>query len=124
MALSSSLIQFFVNRIGNSDLHTFRSEVKQLMDHIHSEAKDNPIYDKYQALLSHWTSYIQGLGRGRWMIPDNYDDSKALAYALYELVGQQEAEASGIAHKLFSSTNANESILGLNRTFLPTWQRR
>src|SRR5436190_4546643 len=118
MALDSSELEFFIDRISSADYKMFRPEVKQLMDYVDKEAKDNPIYQKYHSEVDSWNKWLATIGRSRWTLPDGFNEKKSLAYAMYRAVFELPGDSGRLPYRLFMSSNLNDSIRRFNECLL------
>lgn len=124
MALKPELISFFLGNIQNSNMQTFGSEVAQLFEHIESEVKDNPVYDKYEGSTERWKEIMDGNHTG-WSMPTKYEDAKLLVYSLYWRIAELGPKGYNIPMNLTYQDhgNINDSIDNFNNQFLGYFQQ-
>jgi predicted nucleotide-binding protein len=122
MALNPTLIQFFVDRIQGSSINTFAGTVNQLFEHLRTEVKDNPVFDKYEAEEAKWESWPEDNAevsfRGNdWEMPSNFWDAKSLAYNIYKKVGKI-GDIFGLLIEITGERKFDDSIYKFNQFFI------
>jgi predicted nucleotide-binding protein len=120
MALNPELIQFFFNRIQNSNTVTLRGSVGQLFEHLENEVKDNPVFDKYQHAIVKWDELIEGESSFRsydWEMPSNFEEVKNLSYALYKKISIAE-DLTGLLFGMTNEGNLERAVYEFNKMFL------
>lgn len=120
MALNFKLVQFFLDRISNSNIQTFGSEVAHLFEHLNKEVKDNPIYNHYEASRSKWENWAEGSTDGL-NLPEEFEEAKLYIYDLYKRVGEKGRDGYRLMFDFFSSKNSdiNYRIQTFNNQLLP-----
>lgn len=107
-----------MQKIAQSKTTSFRSEAKQLMDHLYGEVKDNPVFERLNDGREKWNAWVEEAYNADWTLPSDFEDSKALAFSLYRLVADSDRYGSDVAWSLFSTNALNDSIREFNGLFL------
>jgi predicted nucleotide-binding protein len=121
MALNPTLIQFFIDRIQGASMNTFNGAINQLFEHLRSEVKDNPVYDKYEFDGQKWKDWPEYGGEDSfgndWTMPSSFSEAKSLSYNLYKRIGEFE-HIFGILNQITGENRIDDGIYKLNQLFL------
>ncbi|GGK73810.1 TIR domain-containing protein [Rufibacter glacialis] len=122
MALNPDLIAFYIKRIRSAEERTFGSEAAHLFQHIHSEVKDNPIFQKYEIETSAWKGWPNDVEEDAWVsdwyLPSEHEKAKSLSYYLYKKSAEMKENASQIVFALMQDRTMSSSISKFNTVFL------
>ena len=124
MALNADLITFFLRNIQVANMESFGSEVAHLFEHLDSEIKDNPIFEKYQVDRVKWKNWPEE-GYESWNLPTKFDEAKSLVYDLYRTVAENGKDGYQLAVNLSYRThgNFNDAIQNFNAQLLDYFQK-
>lgn len=120
MALNVERVEFLLNKIENSEFRDFGGIVTQLMTHLKEEVKDNFVYFKFTDRVKGFENWpneddsFNNIGA----VPADFEDAKALAFALYTFVANNRENGWGIASNIVSERNHSESVRRFNALFL------
>lgn len=115
MAIKPDLIKFILKEIPNSNYQKFGSVVFQLFEHLDTEVKDNPIYNKYEKERGKWNKWPESED-GPWYLPKSLEDAKSLIYSLYRDVAEKGEDGYQKAWAIFHG-GTNEAIVNFNDNF-------
>lgn len=123
MALNPELISFFLRNIQGSNMYTFGPEVAHLFEHLDSEIKDNPVYERYMKEKVKWKDW-PGDSNEHWSLPIKYEEAKSLIFSLYRLVAEEGQDGYNIPSNLtyISHGDIHDAVRNFNDLFLEYFQ--
>lgn len=121
MALTPSLVQFFIERINSATISTIKGACSQLFEHLTSEIKDNPVFDSYEKDFVKWENWPDGFessfSSSEWEIPGSFLDAKTLSYSLYKRVSRA-ADPFHLLYNITQEGGFDNQIFEFNKAFL------
>jgi len=123
MALKPELISFFLRNIQGSNMTIFGPEVAHLFEHLDSEIKDNPVYEKYLKEREKWKDWPTQV-RSHWTLPTKFEDAKSLIFHLYRTVAEEGSDGYTIPMNMTYTSHGdiNDSVRSFNDYFLEYFQ--
>lgn len=118
MALNVDRIQFLLDKIENSEYRDFGGIVTQLMSHLKEETKDNFVYLNYLNRIPEFQDWPDEKLDHIAMVPADFEDAKAVAFALYTNVSNQRENGWTIASYLTGEKAYSDSVHRFNSIFL------
>jgi predicted nucleotide-binding protein len=116
MALNPELIQFFIERIKDSNSNTIQGNIAQLFEHLNNEVKDNPVFNAYKDSIPKWKEWLDKV-QNSFAMPSSFEEAKQLAYIVY-LKTAYEPDVFNFLFEVTGQDNFEEAIKALNQTFL------
>lgn len=118
MALNVDRIQFLLNKIENSEYRDFGGIVTQLMTHLNEETKDNFVYSNYLKRVPEFNDWPDEKLDHTAMVPADFEDAKAVAFALYTHVSNQRENGWMTPSYLTGERAHSDSVRRFNSLFL------
>lgn len=123
MALNPELLSFLLRNIGSANMNTFGGEVAHLFEHLDSEIKDNPVFNKYEEERARWTNWQDETSFGQWSLPSKLEDAKSLIYSLYRGVASKPERGYNLPADLSPTSDFNGAIQNFNSQFLEYFEK-
>ena len=127
MALNPNTLYYLFEQLANVDDKLFSSLARQIFNYLEAEVKDNPMYDKYESETDKWFEWqikIHKSSSHKWDIPDNFEDTKSLAYTLFKNISKGDYQNYlTVAGNLFSHYEYAVSINNFKTIFLASFKK-
>lgn len=128
MAIKIDILKLLLEKIFDSNVHTFSSSLNQLFNYLKNEIKDNPVYDYYEnvekrtAIIEEWNEMNKR--SNNWGLFNEIEKTKILIYNLYKIAGEEGNNYMNICYKLFQigADLDTSNIYEFNKAFFSYFQ--